>query len=748
MDRNAAPQTAASVVASDEVATSAMQASNQDARIGPRHPLLAAAGFRAVLPVAEHFFRSNHIYRPTSKFAAERREAVKKLAKGDAAYLVGISIGGFHNTGVALVEITWEGGARIICNHEEERFSGQKHTNRYPRLSLEALKETMNRLGIGPERIVAWLATFDYPVYMAAGARTVLEEFPASLSLFWQDHNPAFDGAQFREGIRAPVRLGRHFGIDSPVPLIGMPHHDNHAWFSYCASPFARDPKPVIIAVIEGSGDFGSMSLYVGENGTIRQVRANGSMFDSLGQFYSVISSTQGGWTHLSSEGRYMGAAAYGDSNRSTNQYYSQLRNILSLQADGQVYLNRALANWPRNLRRKPYTRELVRILGRPISLEEMWNPDAVLHVEDIHHKPNTRERLDKAAATQMVFEDALIHIIDFWIRTTDSDRLILTGGAALNAVANMRVLEHFDEAYYDRALHRSTRLHLWVPPVPGDSGVTIGAAYAFGGTVGASVGPPLEHAFYCGSGATTSEIRAALDGAPDAAWTCVGNASHPSGRNAVADLMAFISAKDGIIAIFQGPAETGPRALGHRSIVANACNPRIRDVLNARVKHREAIRPLAPMATFSAAKRFFELCEGASDDEYNAYNYMVLTVRAKPEARLRVPAVIHADGTARLQIVREHTDPVTYAYLKAIGKRIGVEIAVNTSFNVAGPIAQSPVQALNTLRRAKGMDGVFMFSDEGPVFLAWMREPGTGIGGNIQKWIADWQLETSAGIE
>jgi carbamoyltransferase len=101
-----------------------------------------------------------------------------------------------------------------------------------------------------------------------------------------------------------------------------------------------------------------------------------------------------------------------------------------------------------------------------------------------------------------------------------------------------------------------------------------------------------------------------------------VGNASQPSGRNAVADLMAFITAKDGIIAIFQGPAETGPRALGHRSILANACNPRIRDVLNARVKHREAIRPLAPMATLSAAKCFFELCEGASDNEYNGYNY------------------------------------------------------------------------------------------------------------------------------
>ena len=167
------------------------------------------------------------------------------------------------------------------------------------------------------------------------------------------------------------------------------------------------------------------------------------------------------------------------------------------------------------------------------------------------------------------------------------------------------------------------------------------------------------------------SVIAAALNDAADIAWVGVGDASHRLGLEAIADFMAFITARDGIIAIFQGPAETGPRALGHRSIVANPCNPRTRELLNEHVKHREAIRPLAPMATLAAAKDLFELSEGASDDGYNAYNYMVLTVRAKPDARVQVPAVIHVDGTARLQIVREQTDAVTYAYLKALGRRI-----------------------------------------------------------------------------
>jgi carbamoyltransferase len=713
-------------------------------RIRPRHPRLAAVAFHAALPIAEQVLRSKHIYRSKSKLATERlRHVTTRLAAGETVYLVGIGIGGFHNTGVALVEVTRDGGLRIICNNEEERFSGKKHTTMYPHASLDALLEIMKRASIRPEQIAAFLTTYDYPVLVAAGVRTLLEEFPASVGLLRPGQSPGFDSSHFKQGLDAPRRLRQLFGYDRPVPLIAMPHHDNHAWFSYSVSPFAGDPRPVMVAVIDGSGDLGAISLYVGEADQLRHLRCNASMFDSLGLFYGVISSTQGGWTFLSSEGRYMGAAAYGDLDRSTNPFYSQLRSILCLQADGQVYLNRALASWPSYMFRQPYTQELIGILGTPIGKQEMWNPDAVLRVEDIQHRPNTRDRLDKAAATQMVFEDALVHIIDFLIRTTGSDRLVLTGGAALNAVANMRLLEHFDESYYDRVLQRSTRLHLWVPPVSGDAGVAMGAAYTFAAAGGAGAGRPMRHAFFCGRAPTASEIFAALNAAEDVAWICVGDTAAPAGTEAIADLMAFITARDGIVAIFQGPAETGPRALGHRSIVANPCNPRTRELLNQRVKHREMIRPLAPMATLSAAKCLFELCDGGADDDYNAYNYMVLTARAKPQARIQVPAVIHADGTARVQIVREETDAVTYAYLKALGRRIGVEIAVNTSFNVAGPIAQNPVQALNTLRRAIGMDGVFMFSQEGTVFLAWSKASTTGIA----SWVVDWQRETGASL-
>ena len=404
------------------------------------------------------------------------------------------------------------------------------------------------------------------------------------------------------------------------------------------------------------------------------------------------------------------------------------------------------MANWGRNPI-SPYTKELIRILGEPIALKDMWNPDAILRVEDIRHKEDTQERLDKAAATQMVFEDALIHIIDHLIRTTGSDQLVLTGGTALNAVASMRLLQHFDESYYQRQFGRRARLHLWVPPTPNDAGVAMGAAFMGAYLAGAGVGEPLEHAFYCGSASSDAAIREAFAAAPDVAWTPIGEVTSAGGREAIADLMAYMTSQDGIIALYQGAAETGPRALGHRSILANPRNPRTREFLNARVKYREAIRPLAPMMTREAALKWFDLSDGTADADYNAYNYMVLTAQAKPDAQARIPAVIHADGTGRLQIVREHTDPLTYAYLKALGRRNGEEVAVNTSFNVGGPIAQTPEQAIETLRRAKGMDAVVMIAQEGAAYAMWRKGQGEDGGDRFQRWYAEWKALGAAPV-
>jgi carbamoyltransferase len=704
-------------------------------RSGPTHPWLGALAERVGRPLLTAYAARHGFHAPDSAYARERGAAfAEKLRRGEHVYLAGIGPAG-HNSGVALVEVSRDEGVRLICNNEEERYSGIRHCTSYPEQSLNALLTMMARLGIDAGQIHAFVASWDYITLAATLLRSIVEELPASRVFLDPANFAPMNARHITRAFKAPNHLGRQLGLDHAMPIIGMRHHCNHAYFSYAVSPFAGSDEPVMIGVLDGIGDDGAISLYLARGDTVRLVYRNRDIFDSLGGFYSMISSTQGGWTILSSEGRYMGSAAWGDGERLTNPYYRQLRELFHFANDGTVRLNRALANWPRSLQVRPYTPALHDILGPPIPLAAMWNPDAVMRVDIGADTVDARERFDKAAATQLVFEDALFHIIGHLIRTTGSSRLVLTGGTALNAIANMRLMDRFEG------------LHVWVPPVPGDPGVAVGAAYHFALANGAPLGAKLRHTFYCGVAASSDEIEAALRGTDEIAWAPLGDTSDRAGRERIADLLAYCISRDGVLGLFQGAAETGPRALGHRSILANPCNPRTLETINRLVKFREPFRPLAPMLTLEAAHRWFELQDGASDDEYNAYNYMVLTVRPRPETIRHIPAVIHRDGTSRIQIVREDIDPFTHAYLKAMGRRCDVEVSVNTSLNVAGPIVQTPQQALEALRRSKAMDGVLLLGAEGDAYLAWhaVTTPPKDGGQRLGEWLREWQAEARA---
>jgi carbamoyltransferase len=694
---------------------------------GPRRPRLARLGSGAALPVVERLTSLRGLVGFDSKLGQARlTELEQAIRAGREAYVLGIGFG-FHNAGAALVRVSAKGTVELICNEEEERYAAVKHCSAYPQHSVEAVKRQMDQLGLKPGDLAACVSSWEYArAVVTFGIRPLLEEAPASLTKRLQEHSGDVVSDEFRKvTMTSAGRLARQLGLDRRTPIVGVRHHDSHAYFSYAVSPFANEREPVMVAVMDGSGDDVSTSLYEARDGHLVLLKALGANpLDSLGALYGTLSSTQGGWPMLSSEGRYMGAAAWGDGERLTNRYYRGLRQIVRFGPEGEVRLNRALANWTRGGLVEPYTKELIEILGEPVPFEQMWHPDAVLNVEDVRHPELTRDRLDKAAALQMVFEDALVHTVDHLIRLTGSSRLVLTGGTALNCVANMRLLDCFDASWYERQLGRSdTFLRLWVPPTPGDAGTPAGAAYAFALRAGARPGAPLRHAFYCGSAPSTSSIRAVVDAEPTLGSMPLGDCSEPERRALVADLVAHALANDRIVGLYQGVSETGPRALGHRSILANPCNPDTRHLLNERVKHRELIRPLAPMVTRAAAERLFHLQPGASADDYNAYNYMVLTARARPEALELVPAVIHHDGTGRMQIVRPDVDPFCHAFLVAMGRRVGVEASVNTSLNVGAPIAHTPEQAISTLKRAKGMDGLLMIGEEGLATLVWLQD-------------------------
>jgi len=715
-------------------------------RTRPRFVLLGKVAFAATYALARLGGALAQLHSPHGRYARERLASMReKLARGETVYILGIGPSG-HNAGVALIEASNAHGIRLIANHEEERFRAIKHFQRYPARCVDVSIEQMSELGIDPSRIHAVCAAWDYPYWAAKAVESVVQEIPESWRLLTREASPHMNAQSVLDAFKTPRRLGRKLTADGArTPLINLRHHDNHAWFSWGVSPFAGSDSPVMVLVVDGAGDDGAISTYLAEHGALRPIYRNDNFWDSLGMMYGVLSSSQGGWPVLSSEGRYMGAVAWGDSDRRSNRYYRPLRGLFVLESEGRVFLNRSLANWHCGGSSAPYTKRLSEIIGEPILPKRMWNPDAILKVEDIQHAPVTTDRVDKAAAVQLVFEDALFHIVEHLIRTTRSTQLVVTGGTALNCVANMRLLDRFGPEWYEANLGlKQATLHLWVPPVPGDAGVVIGAAYHFACLAGARPGEPLEHAFYCGMAPSRSAIEEAIAKTTEIGYLRLENISSPLGCKRVADLLAYIISKDGVVGIYQGKAETGPRALGHRSILANPTNPRTLETLNRLVKFRELIRPLAPMATLEAAKMWFELSPGASDADYNAYNYMVLTCRAKPEARETIPAVVHFDGTSRVQIVRERLDPFIYAYLKAMGRRVGVEVSVNTSLNVGAPIAQTPVQALETLKKSKGMHGLFLIADSGDAYVAWHdldRAPKDG-GRALRRWIDEWRYD------
>jgi carbamoyltransferase len=236
----------------------------------------------------------------------------------------------------------------------------------------------------------------------------------------------------------------------------------------------------------------------------------------------------------------------------------------------------------------------------------------------------------------------------------------------ALNSVLNGRIVR--ESAFDD----------LYVMPGPGDNGTCIGAAYyAYNAVLGHDRAQVHDDP-YVGTSYSDAQLREVIVGA-----------GLPLERHEdIAAVAAALIARGRIVGWFQGRMEFGPRALGNRSILANPMLAEMKDVLNARVKHREAFRPFAPSTPAEARSEFFEL------DVEDPFMLKVCYVR--PDKRALLPAITHVDGSARLQTVRRETNPLYHALLVELGRRTGVPVVLNTSFNIMGqPIIESPVEAI-----------------------------------------------------
>jgi carbamoyltransferase len=257
------------------------------------------------------------------------------------------------------------------------------------------------------------------------------------------------------------------------------------------------------------------------------------------------------------------------------------------------------------------------------------------------------------------------------WLREkTGAKNVVMAGGVALNCVANGKLAR---EAGFE---------NVWVQPAAGDDGIAIGCALY--GRIAIQKKPRsyvVNHAYY-GRKYSDDEVKHA------ASASLVRLATKQVKSDNICRDTAKVLAEGNVLGWFQGGSEFGPRALGHRSIIADPRKPEMKDILNSRVKHRQPFRPFAPIVL---AERAHEIFEGNFDSPY-----MLMAMNVYPQWRDKIPAIVHVDGTARVQTVTEESSPRLYRLLKEFDALTGVPVLVNTSFNVKGePIVETPKDAM-----------------------------------------------------
>jgi carbamoyltransferase len=420
--------------------------------------------------------------------------------------------------------------------------------------------------------------------------------------------------------------------------------HDHHRTHQLYAEALRGWPACLSLSY-DGGGEADSTVLSRVENGRRTELRRV-KWPNSLGHFYSVFTGYLG-FRMLEGEYKMMGLAPYGRPRLRD----AILDRLLRLEKGGRYRLDTRLCDYHRALE-GDFLPELAEIVGPPRAPEE---------------EP-TAAHLDLAASVQAAFEAAQTHLLA-WGRAQAPgiDRLVLSGGCALNVTANGRLLQS------------GLFAEIAVPPAPHDAGCAIGAALAEAGQ--ADVRAP-----YLGPEFSDTEIAEAFRslGLP---------APPPADADAlIAAAVATLTA-GGVVAWFQGRAEFGPRALGARSILADPRDDRIRETLNAKIKKRELFRPFAPSTTLEAAPDWFELAQASP--------YMNIVATVRPEKRPAIPAVTHVDGTARVHTVDRDMNPLYHRLITAFGAETGVPVLLNTSFNIQEPIVTTPAQAIATYLRS-----------------------------------------------
>ncbi len=565
-----------------------------------------------------------------------------------SGYVLGISAF-YHDSAACLLS-----GETIVAAAQEERFTRVKGDARFPE---HAAHYCLAEAGITPSALDA-VVFYEKPLLKFERLlETYLELAPSGLASF---RRAAPLWMRERLYIERDVRAGLG---DYGGKILYTEHHESHAASAYFPSPFDE----AAILTIDGVGEWASATIGVGRGSNLELLEEL-RFPDSLGLLYSAFT-YQAGFKVNSGEYKLMGLTPFGNP-RYVDRIYSDL---LKLEDDGSLRLDQRYFDYRGGLRMT--NRRFDRLFDGPARTPE---------------GPLTQREMDLARSVQQVCEDVVLRMAKHAHEVTGLRNLCMAGGVALNAVANGRLAR---EGPFEK---------VWVQPAAGDAGGALGAAYAaahkyFGLPRSEHRGRDSMQAALLGPSFDAEEVRAALQD--------VGAKYEEVGDEVAGQCAAELIAEGKIVGWFSGRMEFGPRALGARSILADARDPAMQARLNQKIKFREGFRPFAPSVLSERATEYFDVGDAlpfmtfvvpvAASRRTKERATDAKGLRRVAEVRSQIPAVTHLDYSARVQTVSGDDNPAFHAVIAAFAERTGCPVIVNTSFNVRGePIVCTPRDA------------------------------------------------------
>jgi carbamoyltransferase len=570
-------------------------------------------------------------------------------------FVLGISAY-YHDSAAALLR-----DGEIIAAAQEERFTRNKHDAGFPGNSIEYCLQVA---GIPLEQ-VDHIAFYDKPFLKF---ERLLETYTAFAPRGFQSFRMAVP-VWLREKLFLKDLLCRELkacapNVDLDQRLRFSEHHLSHAASAFFPSPF----EEAAILTMDGVGEWATTSLCVGRGSQLEVIKEI-HFPHSLGLLYSAFTYYTG-FKVNSGEYKVMGLAPYGEA-----KYLQEIfDHLVDLKEDGSFRLDQSYFNYCTGLTMT--SPEFHKLFGAPPRKAD---------------EPLTQRHMDLAASVQAATEIIVLRLVRAIRQETGLHNLCLAGGVALNCVANGKVLR---DNQFDG---------LWIQPAAGDAGGALGAALAVHhvhlGQPRSVDGRDRMHGSYLGPAFAQSEIERRL--------TALGASFEVMDDGALFEASASALAEGHALGWFQGRMEFGPRALGGRSILADARSPTMQSVLNLKVKYRESFRPFAPSVLREDLADWFEL---DCDSPYMLLVADVVKSRRRPMTdaeqqlfgirkldvpRSEIPAVTHVDYSARIQTVHADTNPRYHAIISAFKQKTGCPVIVNTSFNVRGePIVCTPEDA------------------------------------------------------